>query len=101
MNIARMFGFGENKLFAEGQAVEGTVTAVKKCWWLKVNTKAVRVNGLDGAKFPHIIYFTYIVEEREFLGGRYVSWAMDAPYVNDRVQVYVDRKDPAKYAVKL
>ena len=101
MNIARMLGFGKNKIFAEGQVVRGRVTAVKRCWWLKVNTKAVRVTGLDGAKFPHVVYFTYVVNEKSFSGRRYISWTMDAPCVNDEIELYVDRNDPAKYAVKL
>ena len=31
----------------------GTVLSVAKQWWLKVNTKPVRMSALDGAAFPH------------------------------------------------
>lgn len=37
----------------------GTVTKVYKCWWIKVNQKAVRMHALDGAAFPHIITVEY------------------------------------------
>ena len=37
------------------QKTAGTVVSVKKQWWLKVNTKPIRMNTLDGATFPHII----------------------------------------------
>ena len=33
----------------------GTVIAVAKQWWLKVNTKPIRMGSMDGAIFPHII----------------------------------------------
>ena len=36
------------------QKTIGTVISVKKQWWLKVNTKPVRMHALDGATFPHI-----------------------------------------------
>ena len=35
--------------------IMGTVVSVKKQWWLKINTKAVRLGPLDGAIFPHVI----------------------------------------------
>ena len=38
----------------------GTVVAVSKQWWLKVNTKPIRTVGpLDGAVFPHIVKVKY------------------------------------------
>ena len=41
------------------QKTVGTVVSVKKQWWLKVNTKPVRMHALDGATFPHIIKVSY------------------------------------------
>ena len=34
------------------QETTGTVRAVAKQWWLKVNTKPIRMGALDGATFP-------------------------------------------------
>lgn len=44
----------------------GTVISVKKQWWLKVNTKPVRMHALDGATFPHIITVKYSVNGQEY-----------------------------------
>ena len=94
-----MFGVGDKKLIGGNASVAGTVTGVKTCWWLKVNTKPVRANGLDGARFPHIIQFTYHVDGAEYRGSRYVSWAARCPREGERITVYFDRAAPAKYAV--
>ena len=47
------------------QQVSGTVVSVSRQWWLKVNTKAVRLGPADGAIFPHIVKVTYTVDGRE------------------------------------
>lgn len=36
-----------------------TVTHVSRQWWLKLNTKAVRLTGADGAQYPHIVTVKY------------------------------------------
>ena len=47
--------------------VIGTVVSVKKQWWLKVNTKPVRMHALDGATFPHIVTVKYTVDGNEIV----------------------------------
>jgi len=42
--------------------VRGTIISVKTQWWLKVNTKPVRMHAMDGATFPHIIKVQYTVD---------------------------------------
>ena len=44
------------------QETMGTVVSVAKQWWLKVNTKPIRLHGLDGAVFPHVIKVKYTVD---------------------------------------
>ena len=100
MSILTTFGVGEQKLFSEGKPVQGVVTGVKECRWLKVNTKPVRTSGMDGAKFPHIVSFRYEVEGRQYTGSRYVSWSARCPNVQEQIAVYVDGTNPAKCAVK-
>ena len=56
----------------------GTVISVKKQWWLKINTKSVRLHALDGAIFPHIIKVEYTVDgqtytKRKWIGAGYVE----------------------------
>lgn len=99
MNL-RMFGIGVADAVA-GEQTEGLVTAVKTCWWLKVNTKPVRRIPLDGAAFPHIIHFTYTVSGETYGGKRYVNWNKQCPQAGEKLTVYYEKKDPAKYAVFL
>ena len=39
----------------------GTVISAAKQWWLKINTKPVRMHAMDGAIFPYIIRVQYAV----------------------------------------
>lgn len=105
MNLLRCFGVGAGKIVAGNAFVEGTITRVKACRWLKVNTKPVRAHPLDGAVFPHMIYFSYHVDGREYTGAWYVSWyisyAAGCPRVGERVTVYFDQSNPSRYAVRV
>ena len=58
MNVFRLFDIGGKKILAVDCSVPGTVTAVNRCWWLKVNTKPVRRFSGDGAVYPSIITFS-------------------------------------------
>lgn len=97
MNL-RMFGIGVTDAIVGGQT-EGVVTQVKTCWWLKVNTKPFRRNMFDGAVFPHIIYFTYTVNGQSYQGKRYVNWNKQCPQKGEKLTVYYEKENPAKYAV--
>ena len=101
MKLLRTFGLGEKKLVAAGHSVTGKVTDVKRCWWLKVNTKAVRTGPMDGASFPHIIHFTYTVDGVIYQGSRYVGLSPFYPKKGDSVTVFYDEGEPARYAVKI
>lgn len=93
-----MFGIGTAKAIA-GEQTEGVVTQVKTCWWLKVNTKPIRRNMYDGALFPHIIHFTYTVGGQNYRGKRYVNWNRRCPQKGEKLTVYHEKENPAKYAV--
>jgi hypothetical protein len=97
MNL-RIFGVGVSNAVAGGQT-EGTVIAVKTCWWLKVNTKPIRRNMFDGAVFPHIIHFTYTVDDQIYRGKRYVNWNKVCPEKGEKLTVYYEKENPARYAV--
>ena len=108
MSLADTFGPGRRKLAAENQAIiaagyraAGTVTEVKACWWIKVNTKAARRHSLDGARFPHIIYFTYHAGGETYQGVSCVNWAVRTPVERETVAVYYDKEHPERYAVDL
>ena len=99
MNL-RMFGIGVTNAIAGGKT-EGIVVDVKTCWWLKVNTKALRTSAMDGAMFPHIIHFTYVVSGQTYQGKRYVHRNKQCPVAGQKLTVYFEKNDPAKYAVIL
>ena len=74
----------------------GTVVAVTKQWWLKVNTKPVRTNALDGAIFPHIVKVHYSVDGKEFTKRKWISAGQPVPKVSSTIQVVYSAEKPAK-----
>ncbi len=88
------------KIIASGVKTTAKVTSVKKCWWLKVNTKPVRAHSFDGAAFPHIIYFAYVVNNIEYTGKQFISYKSAPPNPGAEIEVYYDIKDPKNYVVK-
>lgn len=101
MKLAQIFGIGSPKIISANNSTNGRVTSVKTCWWLKINTKPVRWDYLDGAVFPHIISFRYQVDGREYCGSRYISWKVTCPRVNEAITVFFDPTNPSKYAVSV
>ena len=94
MKLFRMFGIGTTAAIA-GSKTEGIVCKVSTCYWLKVNTKAVRASASDGAVYPHIIHFTYTADHKEYSGKRYVH----CPYEGEKITVYYEAEKPDNYAV--
>jgi len=101
MNLLKCLGIGTGNLLRSGKETVGTVTAVKTCYWLKVNTKAVRLGPMDGAKFPHIVYFTYEADGVQYKGSRFYNWNQEAPLKGAGVTVCYDPSNPQKYAVRV
>ena len=77
----------------------GTVTSVKKQWWLKVNTKPVRMHALDGATFPHIITVKYIVDGQEYTKRKWIKACEMPPAIDSKVTVLYDGNKPEKSKV--
>lgn len=78
------------------QQTKGTVVSVKKQWWLKVNTKAVRLGPLDGAIFPHIIKVSYWVEGIEYFKRKWIGAGKAVPAVESTVTVIYNAENPKK-----
>ena len=74
----------------------GKVIAVKKQWWLKINTKPIRKGTLDGATFPHIIKVKYAVDGKEYTKRKWISAGTPTPKVGDSVTVVYPSKKPTK-----
>lgn len=77
----------------------GTVVSVKKQWWLKVNTKPVRMHALDGATFPHIIKVRYVVNGTEYCKRKWIKACNTPPAVGAELTVLYDENKPGKSKV--
>lgn len=99
MNL-RMFGIGTAEALA-GEKTKGTVTQVKTCYWLKVNTKPVRAHMADGARFPHIIHIAYSVDGKTYTAKRWVPWHQRCPVKDESITVNYEPDAPEKYGVFL
>lgn len=82
--------------YAENSVI-GTVAEVKECWWLTVNTKVVKTHSLDGAKFPHTVRFTYIVENIEYKGKKFFGAFSPYPQIGGKITVHYDINKPKKH----
>ncbi len=79
----------------------GTVLSVKKQWWLKVNTKAVRIGPLDGAIFPHIVKVKYTADGNEITKNKWLGAGITPPSVNDPVPVVYREDKPTKFRLEI
>ena len=74
----------------------GTVRSVAKQWWLKVNTKPVRMGALDGATFPHIIKVQYVVDGTTYTKRKWISAGQAVPAVGSELAVLYCSTKPTK-----
>lgn len=74
----------------------GTVIAVKKQWWLKINRKPIRMHALDGAEFPYIIKVEYHVDDQKFIKRKWINAGEKVPTVGSDVTVLYDNVKPSK-----
>lgn len=88
------------KLLSNGVKTIGKITHIKKWWWLKVNTKPIRIGMLDGARFPHTVYFSYTVDGIEYQGRKYLSYKLDPPGKDSEIEIFYDANDPKVYVTK-
>ena len=74
----------------------GTVISVAKQWWLKINTKPIRMHALDGAAFPHIIKVQYTVEGTEYVKRKWIGAGKAVPAVGSRMTILYCSDKPSK-----
>ena len=77
------------------------VIKVHKCWWIKVNTKPVRLHALDGAAFPHIITVEYEVDGQKYTKKKFLSYNITCPNVGSSVELYYEISNPNKISFNL
>ena len=78
------------------QETIGTVISVTRQWWLKINTKAVRMHSMDGAIFPHIAKIRYTVDGKEYIKRKWYGARRTPPQVGDIVAVLYSAGNPKK-----
>lgn len=79
----------------------GTVISVSKQWWLKVNTKPVRLHPLDGAIFPYIIKVKYAADGREYTCRKWISAGRQVPSEGTTIKIVYHTNKPSKAKVAL
>ena len=77
----------------------GKVISISKQWWLKINTKSIRKNLLDGALFPHIIKVEYIIDGKPYTKRKWISAGATIPKVGDFVTITHDKNKPSRAKV--
>lgn len=78
------------------QETLGTVISVAKQWWLKVNTKPVRMHAMDGATFPHIVHVQYTADGKNYTKRRWFNAGCPVPHVGDKVTVLYCKERPQR-----
>ncbi len=79
----------------------GIVLSVAKQWWLKVNTKPIRIHPLDGAAFPHIIKVQYSVAGNTYTKRKWINAGCPVPAVGVSVVVLYCGEKPRKAKILL
>ena len=79
--------------------ITGTVVSVAKQWWLKINTKAVRMGPLDGAIFPHIIKVQYVVGKNTYTKRKWIGAGKPVPAIGSKLTVLYSTDKPGKARV--
>ena len=74
----------------------GTVLSVARQWWLKVNTKPIRMGAMDGAAFPHIIKVQYVVDGSTYMKRKWLGAGKPVPAVGSNLTVRYCADKPSK-----
>ena len=74
----------------------GTVLSIAKQWWLKVNTKPIRMGAMDGATFPHIIKVQYVVDGNTYTKRKWIGPGKPVPAIGSNVTVLYPADKPGK-----
>ena len=74
----------------------GTVISSSRQWWLKINTKPVRLGTMDGAVFPYVIKIRYSADGREYTVRKWIAAGEPVPVVGSTVRLCFDASKPSK-----
>ena len=79
--------------------VKGTVISASKQWWLKVNSKPIRMGTMDGATFPYIIKIQYNVDGTDYIKRQWIGAGEPVPEAGSSVRLSYDESKPSKAKV--
>ena len=79
--------------------VTGTVISASRQWWLKVNSKPIRMGTMDGATFPYIIKIKYTVNGTDFIKKQWIGAGEPVPDIGSSVKLSYDEETPSKAKV--
>lgn len=83
------------------QETVGTVLAVKRQWWLKINTKCFRTSPFDGAVFPYVIKVEYTVDGKDYVKRKWIHAGDRVPSLGEKVTVTYLEEKPSKAKISL
>lgn len=89
------------KMIAQNNCTAGKIEKVRRCWWLKVNTKPVRSTHMDGAVFPHLMTVSYCVNGKKYKKTKYIGLREDLIGIFGTVTVFYDKNKPSRCAIGL
>ena len=95
-----MFSMDE-AIIQQNNRTNGKIEKVRKCWWIKVNTKSVRMPMLDGALFPYFMTVSYTVNGKKYKKTKYIGLRKDLIGIFGTVNVYYDENKPSRCAIRL
>lgn len=81
------------------QETQGTIISVATQWWLKINTKPVRMHAMDGATFPHILKVQYTVDGKTYIKRKWLGADRPVPTVGSHRTVLYCAEKPQKAKV--
>ena len=79
----------------------GKILKVHKCWWLKVNKSPVRLNGVDGALFPHLMTVSCSVNGKKYKKTKFIGLRENLIGIFGTVNVFYDKDKPSRCTIKL
>lgn len=79
----------------------GIIISINRQWWLKINTKHVRIHPLDGAVFPHIIKVKYTVNGREYTKRKWIGAKEKLPALQSTVTVIYCEEKPSRAKIQI
>lgn len=79
----------------------GTIISVTKQWWLKINSKPLRTNALDGAEFPYIVKVQYTVDGKTYIRRKWINAGNIVPDKGSSVRVFYFDDKPSKARIEI